>query len=201
VTPAPIVAGDDVVHTRRVPAFDEDQFIADCVAARADSDPVAAIADVVARAVSRPDDVVASVEFPLDPYDDGVIHRSPELLIVKVVFPAKFVTGIHDHRVPAVIGAWGGFEDNLLYRRNDGRLAERGVRRLEPRDVLVMTSEDVHDVHVPGESWTGALHVYLGDIESLERSGWDGPDAPEQTLDVSAMGQLWDELARDTGLV
>lgn len=181
--------------------FDGEAFVAACLAALEEADPLGAVAEAVAEAVAVPDALAGTVELPLDPDDDGLLYRSPELVVARVLFPAKFVTGIHDHRIPAVIGAWAGYEDNLIYRREGVRLVGHGKRRLEPRDVLVLEAADLHDVHAPTGSWTGALHVYLGDLEATERSSWAAVDAPEQPFDGEAMERQWTELGQATGLV
>jgi predicted metal-dependent enzyme (double-stranded beta helix superfamily) len=186
-----------------VPSFDAEGFVEDCLTAVADSDPIGAVAEVVTKAVSTPDRVAQTVSFPLDPDDEGILYQAPDLLVVQVVFPAQFVTGIHNHTVPAIIGTWAGYEDNLLFRYGeDGRLRPAGQRRLNPSEVLIMQADEAHDVHAPTTAWTGGLHVYLGDINSLDRrSMWDGEQAEARPFDPATMGQHWDDRARATGLV
>jgi predicted metal-dependent enzyme (double-stranded beta helix superfamily) len=181
--------------------FDADGFVAACLGALADSEPLLAIEEVVRTAVAEPGSFADAVQLPLDPDDDGILHQSAEVTIVHVVFPSAFTTGLHDHRMPAVIGTWAGYEDNLLYRRTPIGLEHRGTRRLEPRDVLVLGEDDIHDVHAPTGTWTAGLHVYLGDLMAVPRSSWTRPAAPETSFDGADMEQRWLECAIAAGLV
>ena len=153
------------------------------------------------KTVADPNSFVEALQLPLDPDDDGVLFQSAEVMIVHAVFPSAFSTGLHDHRMPAVIGTWAGYEDNLLYRRTPAGLEQRGIRRLEPSDVLVLGEDDVHDVHTPKNIWTAGLHVYLGDLIAVSRSSWTTPESPETPLDGDQMEQRWLERATATGLV
>lgn len=184
-----------------VGAFDRDEFVAACVAALGEADRLGGLREVMARAVSDPASIAATVPVPVDPDDDGIIHRSPELFVTYAVFPRGFCTGIHDHRMPAVIGAWSGYEDNRLFRRAGGGLEPVGATRVEAGEVLVLDADAIHDVHAPASAWTGALHVYLGDLTAVPRSEWAGIDVPEAPLDVAAMERRWSEAAVATGLV
>ena len=184
-----------------MPAFDWDDFVERCVVASRDPDPLQAVAAVVGEAVADPGRVASTVVTPVDPDDDGVLHRSDELLVVNVLFPQGFATGIHDHRMPAVIGAWAGYEDNLLYRRAPSGMEPARAERLRPGEVLVLGEDAIHDVHAPTTSWSGAVHVYLGDLPAVPRSYWSAVDAPEQPCDPDEMEHRWTELAEATGLV
>jgi predicted metal-dependent enzyme (double-stranded beta helix superfamily) len=178
-----------------------DGLIQRCVDALQDTDPVAAVAEVVAATVADHRRLASTVVPPLDPADDGIVYRSDRLLIVNVVFPRGFETGIHDHRIPAVIGAWAGHEDNFLYRRRPDGLESVGGRRLEPGEVLTLDDEAVHDVHAPGSSWCGAIHVYFGDLGAQARSEWPAVDGSERPCDPDAMERRWLETAIATELV
>jgi predicted metal-dependent enzyme (double-stranded beta helix superfamily) len=181
--------------------FDPDGFVEACLDALGDSSPLDAVEAVVRETVADPSSFGEAMRLPLDPEDDGVLFRGPGVMIVLAVFPAGFATGLHDHRMPAVIGTWAGYEDNLLYRRTPAGLEHRGTRRLEPRDVLVLGADDIHDVHSPTSTWTAGLHVYLGDLSAASRSSWTTPDSPEMPLDGDEMEQRWLQRATATGLV
>jgi predicted metal-dependent enzyme (double-stranded beta helix superfamily) len=183
-----------------VGVFDRDEFVAACGAALAETDVAGALREVMARAVADPASIAATIPVPVDPRDDGTIHRSADLFVTYAVFPRRFRTGLHDHRMPAVIGAWSGYEDNRIFRRAGGALEPVGVTRVEAGDVLVLGADAVHDVHAPSSAWTGALHVYLGDLIGVSRSEWAAADAPEAPFDGAAMERRWTEAAIATGL-
>jgi predicted metal-dependent enzyme (double-stranded beta helix superfamily) len=104
------------------------------------------------------------------------------------MFPPGFVTGIHDHSAPAVIGVWARHEDNWLYRHAGERIEALDPRRVETGSVLLLGESAIHDVHAPGDGWSGALHVYLGDILNADRSSWPDPGAPAHPFDGADLG-------------
>jgi len=55
----------------------------------------------------------------------------------------------HEHRMWAVIGMYGGQEDNAFYRRASGGLEPAGGRELPAGDVLVM-----------GDDWEGRFDEF-----------------------------------------
>ena len=180
--------------------FDADEFVHACLACLQESDPLAAVTEVVARAVSDPAALAAAFPVPIDPDDDGIIHRSADLYVTQVVFPKGFRTGVHDHTIPAVIGVWGGYEDNRVYPTRDGKLLEGRVHRVEPGQVLTLGADDAHDVHAPDGSWSAAVHVYLGDLIALDRGLWTSLDGERGRYDGDEQERRWTEAAKATGL-
>jgi predicted metal-dependent enzyme (double-stranded beta helix superfamily) len=177
-----------------------DRFVADCLDAAATEDQVPALRELMERAVSKPQALRDRFPVPVDPDDDGILHRSSGLFVSSGIFPRGFETGLHDHSVPAVIGVWARHEDNLLYRRTkDGLEAEERLR-VESGSVLVLDADTVHDVHAPVDGWSGALHVYLGDILAADRSSWADPAEPPIPFDGAALGRRWSTAAASTGL-
>ena len=181
--------------------FDPDEFVQSCIAALREDDPVGAIRDIVQRAVREPRSVEQTVTIPLDPDDLPLLHQAEDLLIAQAVFPRGYQTGIHGHSVPAIIGVWAGYEDNLLYERVDGGLRARAVERVGAGEVLVLEADGVHDVHTPPTTWSGAIHVYLGDITAIERDFWTSKDSPPVPFDMKQHNGRWDEVALATGLL
>src|SRR5215813_11235060 len=95
--------------------FTLDQFVADLRATLGERSRQA-MRDVVTRAVSQPGAVVQALGEP-DKAGVQVLHRSPELTVLNVVWGPNQVTLPHDHRMTAVIGMYGGREDNMFWRR------------------------------------------------------------------------------------
>jgi predicted metal-dependent enzyme (double-stranded beta helix superfamily) len=178
-----------------------DAFVAACVDALAEADPLAAIREQMEQAVARPADIARLREPPIAPDDDGVVHASPDLLVTFAMFPRGFATGIHDHGVGAVIGTWAAHEDNLLYRRTPAGLEALPPRRVAEGEVLVLDADAIHDVHAPSSRWSGALHVYLGDIVHAERTFWADAGSPGSRFDGSEQDRSWRQAARATGLL
>jgi predicted metal-dependent enzyme (double-stranded beta helix superfamily) len=167
--------------------FDKDQFIADCRAALAGDRASRNVREVVARAVAAPADVIRVLG---EPKAGGIepIHHSPELTIVNVLWPASMVIMPHDHTMWAVIGVYGGREDNMLWRRlpddADGKIEAAGAIALSTKDAQVFGPDVIHSVVNPIPRVTGAIHVYGGDFFAAQRSEWDPESLCEKPYDV-----------------
>jgi predicted metal-dependent enzyme (double-stranded beta helix superfamily) len=181
-------------------AFDAAGFVNECRAAVVDVDPVTAVWGVVAAAIADGTsiDAVLGTEFKRAP---DILFSSVELTVQRIRWPPGFVSSPHDHRLWAVIGVYNGEELNRLYNRSSDGLKECGRRILPQRGVLVLDAAAIHSVENPARVWTAGLHVYGGDILSVERSAW-GPDGREVPFaeDLSAriaMFQAIRDLATD----
>jgi len=163
--------------------FDVDRFVAECRAALAESSPELAVKELLERAVAHPADVEAAFGTPTEGHITA-LHHSPELTIIKVIWTPGLVAYPHDHRMWAVIGLYGGREDNTFYRRAPGGLAVTGDRRLEGGDVAVLGHAVIHSVVNPLRAFTGAIHIYGGDFFAMPRSDWDFETMQERPYDV-----------------
>src|SRR5262245_12951428 len=96
--------------------FDTERFIADCRAALDGPDSARNVREVVARAVADPAGVTASLG---EPAAGSIVplYRSEDLTIINVLWPVNMVVAPHNHNTWAVIGVYGGREDNILWRR------------------------------------------------------------------------------------
>jgi predicted metal-dependent enzyme (double-stranded beta helix superfamily) len=162
--------------------FDLDAFIADCVAARAETEPRLAIKNVLERAVA--DGPSLADALPPIKAEIARLHVSPELTVIKVVWAPGMSFGPHDHRMWAAIGMYTGGEDNSFFRRSGASLVDSGGRALRSGDVCVLGDDTVHAVTNPTNEFAGAIHVYGGDFFSTPRSEWRGSPLEEQPYDV-----------------
>src|SRR5690554_6455058 len=96
---------------------DKESFIAACCAAIKEHDPQAAIRELVARAVSEPEQVLRALG---EPRRAGVntLYRSEDLTILNLGWGPRMEFKPHDHRMWAVIGIYAGREQNFFYRRS-----------------------------------------------------------------------------------
>jgi predicted metal-dependent enzyme (double-stranded beta helix superfamily) len=99
----------------------------------------------------------------------------------------------HDHRMWAVIGIYGGAEDNTLYRRGPDGIVRAGARQLRERDVFSLGADAIHSVDNPARRFTGAIHVYGGDFVNQPRSQWDPDMLAEQCYDPAQVRRLFAE--------
>jgi predicted metal-dependent enzyme (double-stranded beta helix superfamily) len=162
--------------------FDIESFVTACRSALAEPQPMLAVKEVLERAVSAPRAVAAALHA-----DAGVtlLHRSENLTVLSVnVPPGLPATLPHDHRMWALVGIYGGQEDNSFFRRADGGLLESGGRSIKPSDTLAMGEDTIHAICNPlSHSALAAIHVYGGDLVAAERSMWTRPGYDEQPYD------------------
>ena len=168
-------------------AFDLDQFIAECRAAR-DADPShRLVREVVARAVADPAAVLKGLGEPKQSQVQRLYH-SETLTILNVIWAPRMTVMPHDHRMWAVIGIYTGREDNIFWRRlpgaRGGKLEAAGAKALGERDAEPLGHNIIHSVTNPIGRLTGAIHVYGGDFFREERSEWDPETLLEERYDA-----------------
>jgi predicted metal-dependent enzyme (double-stranded beta helix superfamily) len=146
----------------------------------------------VKQAVSDPMALEETFTRKLSQSDLGILHYSERLTVQHVVFPPKFRTGIHDHLTWAVIGTWGGYEDNHLFVRDGTRAVETAVERCEPGQVIGLSADAIHDVHAPASIGSAAIHIYGGPLFDQPRHAWNPDEAPVD--DAAELDRLLDEL-------
>jgi predicted metal-dependent enzyme (double-stranded beta helix superfamily) len=162
--------------------FDLEGFVSECQTAVAESEPNLAIKEVLERAVRDP----AAVANVLPPHRAEIVplHVSPELTVLKVVWAPHMYFRPHNHLMWAAIGLYGGQEDNAFYRRSDAGLSMAGGRELRTGDVALLGKDAIHAVTNPLRTFTGAVHVYGGDLPARQgRSEWDNQTFEELEYD------------------
>lgn len=169
--------------------FDIDQFIDDCQAARAETEPRWAMREVLARALDQP----GAVAEALRPTEGGinVLHQADDLTVINVVWAPGMRIYPHDHGMWAAIGIYAGREDNTFYRRSSSgssaqrrTLTESGGKVLTTGDVLLLGDDTIHGVANPGDALTGGIHVYGGDLVNEPRSQWGPGPLVERPYDL-----------------
>jgi predicted metal-dependent enzyme (double-stranded beta helix superfamily) len=161
-----------------------DHFIAECRAALTATSPELAIKEILERAVADPAAVEAAVGTPRQAQLTTLYHAR-DLTIVNVVWTPGMAVYPHDHRMWALIGLYGGREDNTFYRRSAGGLQVAGGRQLETGDVGLLGQAVIHSVVNPLRVLTGAIHIYGGDFIGTPRSDWDPETLQERPYDIA----------------
>src|SRR5687768_9339476 len=164
--------------------FQKERFIEDCRAALREREARAAIQELVTHAVGDPAAIVRELG---EPTVSGVnvIHKADDLTILNLAWgPGMFIRP-HDHRMWAVIGIYGGCEENTFYRRADNGLTQHGTKALGAKDVIALGASIIHAVKNPLDQLTGAIHVYGGDFFATPRSEWDSQTHVEQPYEVA----------------
>lgn len=166
--------------------FDVDSFIAECVAAVAEPEPLLAVRDVLERAVARRDAI--SDALPATRGELRPLHVADDLTVLQVVWAPGMTMPPHDHRMWAALGIYAGREDNEFFRPDGARVRPAGARTVEEGATLVLGDDAIHAVTNPLGRCTAAIHVYGGNFFTRSRSQWDAatlerledPPPPEQ---------------------
>jgi predicted metal-dependent enzyme (double-stranded beta helix superfamily) len=173
-------------------ALDVDDIVARCLAAVTETTPSLAVRDVLDELVRDP----AGVEAAVGEVEQGGItplHVSGDLTVLRVAWTPGMRINPHDHRTWAVIGIYGGQEDNTFYRRTADGLQRSGGKELPAGDVLVLGDDAVHSVANSRREYAVALHVYGGDFFATDRSEWDWETFTERPRDVDGTLRLFAE--------
>lgn len=169
-----------------------EDIIARCQAALDEHTPTLAVRDVL-------DELVAdqtALEQALGPVELGgitTLHNAVDLTILRVAWTPGMALNPHEHRMWAVIGMYGGQEDNAFYRRASGGLESAGGKELPAGDILVLGDDIIHSVANSRRDFAVAVHVYGGDFFSVERSEWDFETYEERPRDFARTRRLFDE--------
>lgn len=147
------------------PDFDIVSFLADCREAATAASPAEAVAELVERAVARPDALAEAAA--------GVFVADDVLTAYTSEARPGSATAPHSHEVWAVLGCYAGREESVLYRRTQTGLVETEHRVLELGQVQVLTSDAVHAVFNRWSRPNGILHLYGGHFATTSKSVWD----------------------------
>jgi len=163
--------------------FETERFVADCRRALAEGDAQAAVQELVARAVAEPAGILEALG---EPTLAGVhtIHKADDLTILNLVWGPGMDLHPHDHRMWAVIGIYGGQEDNTFWSRSDQGLKRQRMKTLVQGDAVPLGENVVHSVKNPLQRLTAALHVYGGNFFDTPRSEWDAGTLEEHPYSV-----------------
>jgi predicted metal-dependent enzyme (double-stranded beta helix superfamily) len=170
-----------------------ERFVDECRAALPEGPK--AVREIVARAVSEPDRVTAALG---EPHRAGVntLHRSADLTVLNLVWGPRMTIQPHNHRIWAVIGIYGGREDNIFWRRcpdQENRVEAAGAKTIGAKEVVPLGKDIIHSVTNPLPRLTAAIHVYGGDFFAPGRSEWDPENLVEQPYDAAKTMRLFED--------
>lgn len=152
-----------------------------------------AVRDALDEFVADP----AALEHAVGPVELGgitTLHNSADLTILRVAWTPGMALNPHEHKMWAVIGMYGGQEDNAFYRRAATcGLEPAGGRELSAGDVLVLGDDVIHSVANSGSEFAVALHVYGGDFFTVDRSEWEFDTYTESPRDFERTRKIFDD--------
>src|SRR5439155_11293394 len=98
---------------------------------------------VVRQILTRPLEKPAAVQGALGKDLGGLdfLYDSPELTVLNAIWAPGMKLYPHDHQLWAVIGIYGGVEDNTLYRRGPEHIVPAGGREIRESDVLALGAD------------------------------------------------------------
>ena len=172
--------------------FDVERFVDNVKAANQEGDGHKAVREVLARAVDDPAAVLAGLGEPAEAGFAKLDH-SDHLTILNVVWAPLMTLMPHNHNMWAVIGIYTGREDNIFWRRREGRLEAAGAKAMSVTDAEPLGKDIIHSVTNPIERLTGAIHIYGGDFFNIVRSEWDPEALTERRYDVDKNMRLFQE--------
>ncbi|MDE0943168.1 MAG: hypothetical protein OSB58_12150 [Alphaproteobacteria bacterium] len=167
--------------------FEQGRFIEACKDAIGDGQK--AIREVVLEAVSDPAGIIADLG---EPTQAGVfpMYQSENLTVINFVWAPYMTLLPHNHNMAAVIGIYGGREDNVFWRRlNDPdrpALEAAGADSLGVGQVATLGPDIIHSVANPIRKLTPAIHVYAGDFFNppTPRAQWNHETLVEEPWDM-----------------
>ncbi len=180
--------------------FETQQFINDALTALKETQAQAAIQELVERTVSNPSQIIQQLG---EPKRAGIetLYRADDLTILNLYWGPGMELKPHDHRIWAVIGIYGGREQNTFYRRSEAGLVQHGSKELHTKDTVPLGESVIHSVKNPLDKITAAIHVYGGDFFDTERSEWDPVTLEEQPYSVEDTLRVFEESNRQLGEV
>lgn len=176
-----------------------DHFVQDCVDANTGNDAQGAVLEVLARAVSNPEKVVAAVG---EPRRAGlsILHRSPTLTIFAAAWTPQMNLMPHNHLMWANIGIYEGREDNIFWRRTGGRIEAFGAKALFEGDAAAFPADAIHSVTNPLPRFTGGIHIYGGDFFNTARSQWNPETREEEPSDGEVIRRIFERENQRLGI-
>lgn len=162
--------------------MDIERFVADCVRANQEAEAQAAVKEVLARAVSTPNAVIAALGNPAKA-GLNVLHTSETLTIFAATWTPQMNLMPHDHLMWANIGIYTGREDNIFWRRDADGIQAYGADALFVKDTAALPADAVHSVTNPLLRFTGGIHIYGGDFFDTTRSQWNAETLEEEPSD------------------
>ncbi|MBT8401696.1 MAG: hypothetical protein KJO98_14555 [Rhodothermia bacterium] len=162
--------------------MDIERFVEDCVSANLETDAQAAVKEVLAKAVSTPDAVIAALGAPTKA-GLNVLLRSPTLTIFAATWTPQMNLMPHDHLMWANIGIYTGREDNIFWKRLSTGIEAYGAAALFSKDAASLPEDALHSVTNPLLRFTGGIHIYGGDFFGTTRSQWNPETLEEEPSD------------------
>lgn len=152
-----------------------DQFLAECHAVAKTENAGEAVQSLMSKLMSDLKNLQSFMKSlrhkPV--FEDPILFRSADLFIFNYCQIPGHKGAPHTHGVWAVVGLYEGQEDNVYYKRKGKGLKEVERKTLSPGEVDFREDDAIHAVSNPLDKPSFALHVYGGDLLTVERRMWN----------------------------
>lgn len=171
--------------------LDLDGFVERCRTAVRSVNALSEVKEAIEALLEHADELAAERPAPLA--CAALSGASDELFedetvsIMLVHAPPHVAQPPHDHGVSVVIGGYAGVELHRLFRRTDTGatpIEASGDAAIGRGDVLTLGTRAVHAIDAAGPEWSSAVHVYLGQLSTIERSLFHPETLAEEPLDL-----------------
>ncbi|HET7490191.1 MAG TPA: hypothetical protein VFJ85_19865 [Acidimicrobiales bacterium] len=157
--------------------LDLDQLVVDCQRAIAETDPRAAVREVLERAIRDPAAVDAAL--PAGRQQMTLLHVSDDLTIFQAVNAPSFSFKPHDHGCWSAVALYAGRSRDTFYRRTPHGLAVANGHDYDAGAVALMGAKTIHATQNPLRSNNAAILVFAGNPFAARCSMWD-PDTLDE---------------------
>lgn len=152
-------------------SFDVDHLVNELKAAALNENAAEKVKTILQEVVTNPEKLATIPSFE----DKDVILFEDETVSI---WHCRFAVGqtvpAHDHQMVTTVAVYEGIERNEIWLKNeDGDLQKKADVNVSVGDVLQMGPNDIHSVSCGSDIGSQAIHVYLGELTTVERSLFD----------------------------
>ena len=160
---------------------DLDQLVVDCQHAIAESDPRAAVREVLERVIHDPAAVDAVL--PSARQQMTLLHVSDDVTVFQAVNAPGFYFKPHDHGCWSAVAMYAGRSRDTFYRRTPHGLAVANGHDYDAGSVALMGAKTIHATENPLRSNNAAILVFAGNPFAAPCSMWDPDTLAESPFD------------------
>ncbi|CAH6419619.1 Hypothetical protein HVR_LOCUS689 [uncultured virus] len=126
--------------------------------------PILTIKNLLSNKYCQPSDNLFDLPKPY------IIKATDDYTIESFVWRPGQSTSIHDHKCLCVAGVIQGTEVETRYTLHDNYVKMGKTTKMNPGQISILNSEDIHSVKNDGDDIAISLHIYAADITKVETS-------------------------------
>lgn len=152
--------------------FDLSEFVARCRKSSLGANPVKSLRSELDRAIAQSPLLLDAFAARAEP--ETCLFESDDLTIFDVRVDPGIRYPAHNHGMAVLIGVYDGCEVNTIYRVGQGATAPIVAGEIQIRTGVsrVLAEDVVHSVASIGAEPSRALHIYLGNLNKVDRTVW-----------------------------